>query len=199
MNGEVEDYVVRFGVLPIELTYFEGQLEDCASRLMWATASESNNKQFVVEYSNDGLNFEAIGYVDGAGTTQTTNYYNFIDSYRVGGKKYYRLVQYDFNGNFTVSNVIILNSTCNEGEIHVYPNPVKDESLTVTFSLPKNDKITLSVFDVLGREVTTRQVEALAGYNEFKIDMPTAAAGNYILRLRDSNNQDKTIKFTKIK
>ena len=59
--------------LPIELLSFDGKIKDGTSYLTWKTASEINNDYFEIEKSTDGINFESIGKVTGAGNSTSVN------------------------------------------------------------------------------------------------------------------------------
>jgi hypothetical protein len=65
-----------------------------------------------------------------------------------------------------------------------YPNPF-NPSTTITFSLPKSSQVTLSVFDVLGRQVSMLVNERRdAGVHEVKFDALGLASGVYCYRLQ---------------
>ena len=65
-----------------------------------------------------------------------------------------------------------------------YPNPFNPET-TVAFTLPENSRITLSVFNVLGREVM-RAVdgERSAGHHLVRLNMHEFGSGIYFIRLK---------------
>src|SRR5690606_35026075 len=55
--------------LVIELTHFSASCLDSKVEIRWNTASEKNSVRFIVERSRDGVNWDDIAIVDGAGTT----------------------------------------------------------------------------------------------------------------------------------
>ena len=57
--------------LPITLTNFTASCEDNVALISWSTTSENNNDYFTIEKSSDGVLFESIGIVDGAGNSNT--------------------------------------------------------------------------------------------------------------------------------
>lgn len=93
-------------VLPITLKYFRGTVQNGAAVLSWATATEVNNKNFIIEKSSNGSAFSTLttipckGNSDGSTYTYTDN--NFSST------AYYRLKQTDFDGNTTVFNTVQL-------------------------------------------------------------------------------------------
>jgi hypothetical protein len=116
------------GALPIELISFEGSCNENKVYLKWATASETNNDYFTIERTADGVSFEILGIVDGAGNSYQTKYYTYTDAKLLKGISYYRLKQTDFNGKYKYSNIISVNCINNNiGKINVYPNPITNE------------------------------------------------------------------------
>ena len=87
---------------PVELTYFSGQFEDSIVQLSWMTATEFNNEGFEVERAFQIGQWQEIGFVEGNGTTNEPQTYEFKDSLiNVFAEKcYYRLKQIDFDGTF---------------------------------------------------------------------------------------------------
>jgi len=86
--------------LPVELTSFTAELvNDNDVELNWRTETEINNDYFLIERSIDGANWEDLLSVNGSGTTQESqNYYSFDYDLRESGVYYYRLTQYDYDG-----------------------------------------------------------------------------------------------------
>lgn len=91
--------------LPIELLSFTSTCLDNGVQLNWITASERNNKQFIVEKSLDGVHFEAIGFIAGAGYSSVENLYQYTD-HSNDQKAYYRLKQVDFDGTETIHPIV---------------------------------------------------------------------------------------------
>jgi hypothetical protein len=113
--------------LPVELLYFYAEKQDENVRLDWQTANELNNAHFDVEWSTDGHSFEKIGQVEGAGTSNDINFYDFLHITPALGLNYYRLKQVDFDGKFEYTNIIQVNfEETNFASIKVYPNPATD-------------------------------------------------------------------------
>ena len=73
--------------------------------LKWTTATETNNRGFEIQRSNNG-EFATIGFVKGSGTTSEVHSYSFVDKKVEVGKYSYRIKQTDLNGQFSYSNVI---------------------------------------------------------------------------------------------
>lgn len=94
--------------LPVELLFFTAESIPSGVNVMWATASELNCAGFMIERSADTVNWLNIGYVEGAGYSQQTIRYVFEDRRPVNGVNYYRLTQYDLNGQFEMLQIIAI-------------------------------------------------------------------------------------------
>lgn len=142
-------------ILPVELTSFTSSVIGTAVKLNWSTASEINNKGFEVERRvANQTEWQNIGFVQGAGTSSSANEYSYTDKPGTG-KFQYRLRQIDFDGTFAYSQIVdaevslptefILNQN--------YPNPF-NPSTKISYSLPVEGNVKLSVFNSIGQEMT---------------------------------------------
>ncbi len=96
-------------ILPVELVDFRAKIFPNRINLSWQTASEQENDHFELQRSADGLAFEEIAIVPGAGTSNEPHFYAFADDKPFPGKNYYRLKQVDFDGKYTHSKVVSVN------------------------------------------------------------------------------------------
>ena len=73
-----------------------------------------------------------------------------------------------------------------------YPNPF-NPSTTIKFSIPNSQFVTLKVYDMLGREVTTLVNEGKpAGNYEVKFNGNGLASGTYFYQIRAGNFVETT-------
>jgi hypothetical protein len=143
-------------LLPVQLGGFYVQLINNTALLNWSTHTETNADYFLIQKSYDAENFETIGSVKASGTSTNKKYYSYTDTdylYIADEDKtpYYRIVQYDFEGNSYVSKVITLNyHTKKSGSPIVYPNPSSD-ILNIRFKTDYNTTVTIR--DIMGRQI----------------------------------------------
>lgn len=109
--------------LPVELLYFRSNCAEGIVTLEWSTASELNNDYFTLERSSDGLQFEPVSTVDGAGTSSAPHYYSVKMQEELPGVYYYRLQQTDFNGTTSASQLTVTNCSEASPSLVIYPNP----------------------------------------------------------------------------
>jgi len=127
--------------LPVTLDNFKGIVSDKAITLFWETATELNNDYFTVLRSANGLDFEEIGMLQGAGTITQRQYYTFRDKQPLSGPNYYKLRQTDFDQKIRYSEIIRVDSDVISAEngFYLYPNPAGRE--WITFSQPAEFRI----------------------------------------------------------
>jgi len=94
--------------LPIELLYFTAQSTPDGIDLLWASGSEFNCAGFSLERSTDASNWLNIGFVEGAGNSEIVTRYVFEDERPTPGVNYYRLTQYDLDGDFEILQTIAI-------------------------------------------------------------------------------------------
>ena len=174
------------GLLPVEMSLFNFSVVRRDVKLNWTTATETNNSHFDVERSAVNGQWLKIGSVKGNGTTLSSMNYSFTDRELNTGKYNYRLKQIDFNGNFTYFN---LNSEVNIGIpgkfdlLQNYPNPFNPSTI-ISYDLPYDVNLTLKIFDISGREVSTLVNEfQTAGYYSINFNSSNLASGIYIYNL----------------
>lgn len=140
--------------LPVSLTDFNASAGSNNITLNWKTASESNNKGFEIQRSNNNRDWYAINFTNGAGQSSTTRTYSFVDKGLAPGVYYYRLNQIDFDGKSKASSVVTA-TISGRGSVALFqnvPNPFHGSS-NIRFDLPSAQQVRLSLFDLSGREV----------------------------------------------
>jgi hypothetical protein len=71
-----------------------------------------------------------------------------------------------------------------------YPNPF-NPSTTINFALPKSGNVTLTVYDILGREVKMLVNDNLqAGYHKVVFNASSLASGIYFYRIQAGSFMD---------
>lgn len=168
--------------LPIELINFDASLENAQIALMWQTGSERNNDFFTVERSEDGVNWEEIDQVKGAGSSSTVLNYKTFDDNPLSGVSYYRLKQTDYDGMFTYSEVESVNIIRSKNsKVLIYPNPAENQ---VTVEADKSELIDVRIFDILGKDVTSLAEITRENATRIVIDVVNLPKGVYNVRTK---------------
>ncbi|MBQ6276738.1 MAG: fibronectin type III domain-containing protein [Bacteroidales bacterium] len=191
-KGIADDPIITLGsttkttILPIELTSFTATCDGRSSLVEWSTASERNNDYFSLERSDDAINFTEIARVAGAGTTIEPLDYSYTDYGIHGGDNYYRLVQVDYDGTRTASEIVVANcvesAIDGEPEVMAYPNPFNGE-LTLVLDNFSNRAATIEVYDMLGKLFYTEKASAPQNSYETILNLSNLPSGAYTVRV----------------
>jgi hypothetical protein len=95
--------------LPVKLLSFDGKANKKHNALAWITQSEINNDYFLLEKSEDGINFSLLEIIQGSGNSNQQISYSAIDIHPYQ-TTYYKLTQVDFNGISESFDIIPVNN-----------------------------------------------------------------------------------------
>lgn len=173
-----------YSVLPVELLYFRVKQVNGEVNLIWATATETENKGFEIERSQDGKLFKKIGQVAGAGNSLEIQKYTFRDRAVLPGTVYYRLKQVDFTGTYTYSPVVALKSDSDsQPKLLAYPNPTKGK-ITLMLETPATENYNLEIRDLAGKLVLAEKAILGNQTNELTLNIQHLPAGTYLVSAR---------------
>ncbi len=172
--------------LPVELISFTAELIGNAIILNWQTATEINNYGFEIErqilkqasqptrqVQNDNYLWEKVGFVEGAGNSNSPKEYSFFDDKTsevfknlggLDGSIQYRLKQIDFDGKFEYSEIITvetLQATSLPTEFALeqnYPNPF-NPATTIKYSIPNTVIASARLAETLSRQEAKQSQE----------------------------------------
>ncbi|MFC5282494.1 choice-of-anchor Q domain-containing protein [Pedobacter alpinus] len=169
--------------LPVNLLSYTAKAEANGARLNWQTASEQNSKLFIISRSIDGINFEAIGNVNGKGDSNSLSNYTFLDLSASKGNNYYKLVQVDLDGKVKQLGVKVVNlSLAQSKELLIYPNP-STTIAHVKFTAGVYEKVAL--LDLSGRILQSKSIGKESDVISFNLTQ--LSSGTYLIRLTGNN------------
>jgi hypothetical protein len=174
------------GPLPIELINFTANCREPNVELNWSTASELNNDFFTLERSIDAINFNPIGNVDGAGTSNSILNYQFTDNSPLSQQSYYRLKQTDFDGQFEYSDIVT--SFCgNSLPINIGAVSQNSDNLSIYFSGNEGTTYNLNLYDASGKLIINQINKFESGLNKFEVPLGFVSFGIYMITLSNDN------------
>ncbi len=177
-------------ILPIELSAFKASARAKDVKLSWTTASEKNNDYVLVESSQNGIDFRAIGKVQGAGTSTIAQHYSLLDPTPFVGINYYRLKQFDLDGKSTYSNIISAQFGTTENQLsEIYPNPSRSGLVKLDYFSTTQETILIRVYDLTGRVVLQRTSSVTPASNHLNFDFSGLGKGIFVLQVRGENQQ----------
>jgi acid phosphatase type 7 len=143
--------------LPLTLIDFTANYSNKKVNLQWSTSQEINTKEFLLEQSIDGINFNFLTTVKAAGNSSQVINYKSFDNNPAFGENYYRLTEIDTDGKkirlgikkveVDVKNNFSFNTyqlTNGEVQIDVFDNIIKTYSLYI--------------FDAAGKTIVQKKI-----------------------------------------
>ncbi len=181
-------------ILPISLLFFNCSLNNKIVEISWVTTTEINNDFFTVERSKNGIDFEFLIKSMGAGNSNTEIHYSEVDENPYSGTSYYRLIQTDYSGLHSTSNIVSVNLEHNSenlgldiSNVELYPNPVND-MLNLKYNFNSDyGNVRILIFDVYGKALSEQKTTSLFGVNENNINTSNFAGGVYFIKLISKN------------
>ncbi len=191
--------------LPVELTSFTADNSRAGEiTIHWVTESEIENLGFLLERraeSEDGSTAEwteIASYITdealrGQGSVTYRTEYSFTDKTVEPGETYdYRLADVSYAGEKVYHALNVLGVAVAEipeefALLLAYPNPF-NPATTISYNLIEDGNVTLTIFDINGREVS-RLVEEMQSSGEYELfwDASHVSSGVYFCRLVQRN------------
>ncbi len=179
--------------LPVELISFSGKANHNIATLEWVTASEKNNHGFEIYKSPTGLDFELIGFIKGKGNSGELIHYSFIDD-QFQTSSFYQLKQIDFDGKFSFSQTIFIESQWSSEEIRLFPNPISNQSILELRDI-NIGSIDIVIHNLAGTRMNTiSKWDSTEQFNHF---IRNLKKGLYMIRLQIDGHEITTIKAIK--
>jgi hypothetical protein len=188
-GDEIITYTVSFSgtcglncptILPISLIDFYGTENGNDNDIFWKVASEENIRSYILEKSEDGINFRefSIQNAKGNGSVGQINYYaQDVDPSE--GITYYRLSTLEGGGSWNIKNykTISIDRNSDDWKSLFYQ---KDNTLFLEFknSAPKNSMI--SLFDLSGKLLAEESIKN----SQTKINVQNLAEGLYFVKIQ---------------
>jgi hypothetical protein len=199
------------------------QTGEDAVRLTWRTASETNNAGFRVQHravdggtsivkpsratgmtsgprdastsssEGTGADWQTLGRVDGAGTTDRPQSYRFVVEDLAPGTHQFRLQQVDLDGTTRVHAPITVDVGMQQPVRLTAPAPHPVQNLsTLSFAVKEAQQTTVRLYNLLGQAVATLyQGTPPAGEAQsLLLDASSLASGTYVVHLQTGSRTE---------
>ncbi len=169
--------------LPVTLSKnLSGKAIGNSVSLNWATASETNSKEFQLLHATNGKDFTTIGIRPT--TSPTGANYNFTHFNAVAGANYYQLKQVDNNGNAETFDPIVVDVKLLNTTLTVNSNASGVIAQIKALNAVKN--VSFSVVDMNGKVMAKTTANVNIGNNEIQIPI-NLNTGIFILKVSGDN------------
>lgn len=188
------------GPTPVKFLGFNVTKKNNDAVITWQIENESAiTDRYEIERSLNGVDFKKVYTVTAKNNGSTANSYELTDlnltSIRRSGVIYYRIKQFDKDGQFVTTAIKNLRLDGKSLAISVYPNPIKNYA-NVSIDLVEDARVMLTINDVSGKQVQTMPLQLFKGLNVKKVNMSGLAAGSYMLQV-NTGTEIKTVPLVK--
>lgn len=164
-------------ILPIDLIDFYATQNGSKNDLIWKVASEKNVLQYMIEKSEDGINFKEMVRLNSSTNEGHATTYIAEDEEPYSGITYYRLSTIEINGKTNQYKIIDIDRGNKFWKSLIYQN---DHHLVVEFknTVPKNS--TISLFDLSGKLLAEENIKD----SQTKMHVQNFAEGLYFVKIQ---------------
>ncbi|TAE82611.1 MAG: T9SS C-terminal target domain-containing protein [Bacteroidetes bacterium] len=153
--------------------------------LNWTTTVEINNSHFVIQASNDGVNWQQVEKIKGAGQQKTMKQYTCKIN---APHPFYRINQVDWGGTVHYGNTMVADcfSAQPSDELLVYPNP----SVGLIELIPRNNLVQeaqVNIYRMDGTLVLSKTITS-SDDKKYEVDAGLLTTGVYFLEFIQGQN-----------
>jgi len=170
-----------FASLPVNFTSFYINKSGDNIQLSWSTDKEINNSHFDVERSFNGLDWQKIAVIDGAGNSNNNNNYSYHDKSVTSPVVYYRLRQVDIDGRAVYSSIKTIRSGEAVSAVRIYGS---NKNVVIDLNTSIKNNLVVSVVNTNG-QVISKQTISNPSY-KINIHLQNASTGTYIVHVTDN-------------
>jgi hypothetical protein len=189
-------------ILRGNLTTFNASYGRNYFELNWNTVA-GDFDHFEIERSLDGLTYETIGTVFNKADVNSEGQYNFRDHFRVSvalnNDFYYRLKEFETNGNIVYSKVLIARmfNTRSLASLSITPDPLANDIL-VNVQLREDSYVVMKVSDEKGNLLLKEGQKASNGANTYTLEgTHNLHPGLYTLEVTVNSKERMVMKLSK--
>ena len=184
-QGGIDALVIKLNLknmmLPLTIEQFCGLKVSAGVLLKWETENEFQTDFFEIQHSRDGKVFSTIGVSECLSAIPYGAFYHFLDNNPTYGNNYYRLKEFDQDGQYVYSKTINVINENQQNQLIVYPNPCRGAANL--FSSSYIQLGTLTVRDPSGK-IVLRRID-LEGQHFF-LDLSELQNGLYLIDLEEA-------------
>ncbi len=180
--------------LPVSLINFSASVQGAEVQVSWQTETEINSRDFTVERSQNGHDFEVVNTVSAAGNSTTTSSYSITDPQPYYGFSYYRLKQVDLDATTEYSPLqsVYMDYAASAQTLDLQPNPCGNHVLLTPADIVKETEV--RIYNAMGQMVLS---QALNNQSSILLDLTSLLPGLYLVETGSAESlaRSKLIKY----
>jgi hypothetical protein len=190
---------IVFGIpsapLPISFTSIKAYQQGVNVAVEWKVAAELNVKQYEIEKSTDGINFDKSGTQQAKANNGSDMNYNWIDINPASGNNFYRIRSIENSGLVKYSSIAKVNIGKLNPSITVYPNPVTGKQFNMLFTNMDKGMYSIRLINALSQVVYINRYIHVGGSATMGFNISNVAGGSYMMEIISPDNSKQTIRI----
>ena len=189
----IRDNIFHLSPVALQLTSFQGQMQNNAVLLKWHTEQQGANTSFQVERSSNGQNFETV-LTQSVNEARQSADYSGVDQTPFSGKSFYRLKIIEPNRQ-TYSSII---SVTSRGKVLSLSNiSTTSSSITADVNIQRSHDVNFSIVSMAGAVLLQQKIFIMQPAGKINIPVGNLAGGQYYLRISTIDGANDIQAFTK--
>lgn len=160
--------------LPVTWASFDVKKQDKNILLQWTTATEENTNNFMVQHSNNAIDWKTIEVLPAAGNSSSKKAYSYLHANAGNGLHYYRIRLNDNDNKQSFSAVKNIQLNTAVSAVRILNNPVQNGTLLL--QVAEGEK-TISLYNAQGQVMFSKRLTA----GTHKLDVSGYTKGIYWL------------------
>ncbi|MEJ6614527.1 MAG: T9SS type A sorting domain-containing protein [Saprospiraceae bacterium] len=174
------------GLLPIKLTRFTAKQDGRQNMIEWSTASEINVEDHTLIKSDDAINWEALGVVDGEISSNSNIDYEMMDVSPFA-TTYYQLMTTDIDGTTSYSPIVSVTRDSERSSEFLGASPVPTRDVVnLNVYVSADDNITITLIDISGKKIFVDNRAISSGDHQLPLDLSNMTNGVYMVTITSS-------------
>jgi alpha-tubulin suppressor-like RCC1 family protein len=172
-------------LLPVTITGISaGRNSNGTITVNWKSENETAIEKYELERGGDGRNFSRIKTVLPVANNGGRAEYTEIDTNPLSGNNFYRIKAISTNGLVQYSNIAKVADIRSEYRIAVFPNPVINKTINISFSNQSAGRYIIQLINALGQTTLSKSEMLDAAPQTKKIFLGNQLpSGNYQLKI----------------
>jgi pimeloyl-ACP methyl ester carboxylesterase len=174
--------------LPATWLGFVAEWENNITQLKWETTDEWNVRDYLVEFSENSIDYTTIETVPAKNLTGN-NVYQLQHNIAIPGIYYYRIRRTDNDGKTGYSAVRIVKVSGGKSKLQLLSNPVTGNLLPATIQSEQNTSAVVRLVNIEGKALLVQNIKLKTGLNQLNLNIANLADGLYLIEVNFNNNK----------
>lgn len=185
--------VFKSVIIPLKVSLNASE-KNASVFLEWNISNENEIREYRVEHSTDGINFQLIEII--SASINSTALYNYLHKEPENGNNYYRIRIDKTNGKSEYSDIVNIEMQQFDMGITVFPNPFDGQNLSIQLMHSPPGKYFLELINSSGQPVISKKFNHSGGNGLQTMNLNRKVPhGIYYLKIKNQNEEIKRLKL----